>query len=60
MDIASGLQLLLSIALVGNVAACRFYVRQGCTLGAVNRLAYPNLPNEIQMLWYKDLVSLDE
>ncbi len=43
-----------------NLAACRFYLRQGCTLGAVNRLAYPNLPNEIQMLWYKDLVSLDE
>jgi streptothricin acetyltransferase len=43
-----------------NIAACRFYVRQGCTLGAVNRLAYPNLPNEIQMLWYKELVSLDD
>ncbi len=39
-----------------NFAACRFYARQGCTLGAVNRFAYPNLPNEIQMLWYKDLV----
>lgn len=40
-----------------NLAACRFYAQQGCTLGAVNRLAYPNLPNEIQMVWYKDLVS---
>lgn len=43
-----------------NLAACRFYMRQGCTLGALNRLAYPNLPYETQMLWYKDLVSLDE
>ncbi|MBX9690866.1 MAG: GNAT family N-acetyltransferase, partial [Cyanobacteria bacterium] len=39
-----------------NLAACRFYARQGCTLGAVNRFAYPDLPHEIQMIWYKDLV----
>lgn len=38
-----------------NAAACRFYARQGCTLGAIDRLAYPALPGEIQMLWYKDL-----
>jgi GNAT superfamily N-acetyltransferase len=38
-----------------NVAACRFYMRQGCALGAVNRRAYPGLPGEIQLLWYKDL-----
>jgi len=38
-----------------NLAACRFYERQGCRLVAVNRLAYLSLPNEIQMLWYKDL-----
>lgn len=43
-----------------NLAACKFYVRQGCTLAAVNRLAYPSLPNEIQMFWYKDLVLQDE
>jgi GNAT superfamily N-acetyltransferase len=39
-----------------NVAACRFYSGQGCTLGAINRFAYPALPDEIQMLWHKDLV----
>ena len=39
-----------------NLAACRFYAGQGCILGAINRLAYPNMPNEVQMLWYKDLV----
>jgi len=38
-----------------NARACRFYARQGCELRAVNRAAYPELPNEIQLLWYKDL-----
>jgi ribosomal protein S18 acetylase RimI-like enzyme len=38
-----------------NVPACRFYMRQGCVLGAVNRHAYPGLPGEIQLLWYKDI-----
>jgi GNAT superfamily N-acetyltransferase len=38
-----------------NVPACRFYAAQGCVLGAANRLAYPELPDEIQMLWYKSL-----
>jgi ribosomal protein S18 acetylase RimI-like enzyme len=38
-----------------NVPACRFYQRQGCTLGAINRFAYPDLPDEVQLLWYKDL-----
>jgi GNAT superfamily N-acetyltransferase len=40
-----------------NVKACRFYAKQGCALGAVNRLAYPELPDEIQLLWYRDLSS---
>ncbi len=40
-----------------NVPACRFYVRGGCTLGAVFLHAYPELPEEVQMLWYKDLAS---
>ena len=39
-----------------NVPACRFYLRQGCTLGAINRFAYPDLPDEVQLLWYKDLI----
>ena len=38
-----------------NVAACRFYERLGCKLKTVNYHAYPELPNEIQLLWYKDL-----
>jgi GNAT superfamily N-acetyltransferase len=38
-----------------NVAACRFYARHGCVLGAINRFAYAALPDEVQMLWYKDL-----
>jgi GNAT superfamily N-acetyltransferase len=38
-----------------NVPACRFYQRQGCVLGGIGRFAYPELPDEIQLLWYKDL-----
>lgn len=38
-----------------NVPACRFYARQGCTLGALQRFAYPTLPDEAHLLWYKPL-----
>ena len=38
-----------------NVAACRFYARQGCVLTTIDRNAYPELPDEIQLLWYKNL-----
>lgn len=38
-----------------NVPACRLYARVGCTLGTINRFAYPNLPDEVQLLWYKQL-----
>ncbi len=38
-----------------NVAACRFYARQGCVLRAANRGVYAELPDEIQLLWYKEL-----
>lgn len=38
-----------------NVPACRFYARRGCSLGAINRFAYPDLPGEVQLLWYKTL-----
>jgi len=38
-----------------NVPACRFYARQGCKLGAVNRFAYPEFMNEIQLVWYRNL-----
>ena len=40
-----------------NVAACRFYAKQGCVLRAVHRGAYPELPDEIQLLWFKDLLD---
>ena len=38
-----------------NVPACRFYARQGCVLGAINRFAYQELPDEVQLLWYKTI-----
>lgn len=43
-----------------NVPACKFYVKQGCGLGAIHRFAYPDLPDEIQLLWYKPLRSLED
>jgi GNAT superfamily N-acetyltransferase len=36
-----------------NVPACRFYARQGCELGAINRYAYDEAMDEIQMIWYR-------
>ena len=42
-----------------NVPACRFYARQGCALGAIHRFAYPDLPDEVMLLWYKDLAEID-
>ena len=38
-----------------NAAACRFYRKMGCTLGAIDRFAYPELPGEVQLLWWKAL-----
>ncbi len=41
-----------------NVPACRFYARQGCTLGAIHRFGYagvPNVAHEAMLLWYLDL-----
>ncbi|MBV9848886.1 MAG: GNAT family N-acetyltransferase [Armatimonadetes bacterium] len=38
-----------------NVPACRFYTRQGCELGAINRHAYGEASDEAQLLWYKGL-----
>lgn len=42
-----------------NVPACKFYLKQGCELGAIHRFAYPELPNEVQLLWYKQLLSTE-
>jgi GNAT superfamily N-acetyltransferase len=38
-----------------NVAACRFYEKQGCKLLAVNSKAYDGLPDELQLIWSTDL-----
>jgi len=38
-----------------NVAACRFYQKMGCSLGGIDRFAYPQLPGEVQLLWWKAL-----
>jgi ribosomal protein S18 acetylase RimI-like enzyme len=38
-----------------NLAACRLYERQGFVLGAINRFAYSELPDETQLLWHKRL-----
>ena len=38
-----------------NVPACRFYVRQGCELGAINRYAYDAALDEVQLLWHRDV-----
>lgn len=34
-----------------NIPACRFYERQGCSLGAVNFNVYKYFSDEIQLLW---------
>ncbi len=34
-----------------NVPACRFYAAQGCTLGALDRYAYADHPDETQLIW---------
>lgn len=38
-----------------NVPACRFYAKQNCELGAINRFAYPESMNETQLIWYRKL-----
>ena len=41
-----------------NVRACRFYEKQGCKLGIVNRYAYYGEPlheDEIQLIWYLEI-----
>ena len=40
-----------------NAAACRFYRKMGCTLGAIDRFAYPDAPGEVRLLWWKPLES---
>jgi len=35
-----------------NPAACRFYAKHGFTLGGIRERAYPEFPDEAQLLWY--------
>jgi len=36
-----------------NVAACKLYANQGCSLTEANFHAYPDLPDEVQLFWRK-------
>jgi GNAT superfamily N-acetyltransferase len=38
-----------------NVAACRFYARAGYALGAIDQFAYAGLPEEVRLIWFKEL-----
>lgn len=38
-----------------NVPACRFYARVGCSLAAVDRYAYADLPDEARLIWRRQL-----
>ena len=38
-----------------NAPACRFYAGHGFVLEFVDRFAYPSLPDEVQLLWYKEI-----
>jgi GNAT superfamily N-acetyltransferase len=40
-----------------NVAACRLYARHGFRLCVVDATAYPDFPDETQLLWYKTLAG---
>jgi len=35
-----------------NVPACRFYAAMGARLGGIDRFAYSNLPDEVEMDWF--------
>jgi hypothetical protein len=38
-----------------NVPACRLYSKLGCVLGVINRYAYVDFPDEVELVWYKEL-----
>jgi GNAT superfamily N-acetyltransferase len=38
-----------------NVPACRFYSKHGFELGSINRFAYPDLPDEVELIWCREL-----
>lgn len=38
-----------------NIAACKFYAKQGAVLGMIDTQAYPHQPRIKQLIWYLDL-----
>jgi len=38
-----------------NVPACKYYAHMGCQLRGIHPDAYPDLPDETQLLWYRRL-----
>jgi hypothetical protein len=40
-----------------DVTLIDFHRKMGCTLGAIDRFAYPGLPGEVQLLWWKPLAG---
>jgi ribosomal protein S18 acetylase RimI-like enzyme len=40
-----------------NVAACRFYAAAGYSIRTLNRSAYRDLPDEVQLIWAKELLG---
>jgi len=38
-----------------NVPACRFYAKHGFALGGINRNAYTELPDEVELIWCRKL-----
>jgi hypothetical protein len=40
-----------------NPAAWHFCQKMGCILGAIDRFAYPGLPGEMQLPWWKALAG---
>jgi ribosomal protein S18 acetylase RimI-like enzyme len=41
-----------------NVLACRFYASAGYVLTAIDPHAYPDLPDEVQLIWQKRLTAI--
>ncbi|NLF39105.1 GNAT family N-acetyltransferase [bacterium] len=40
-----------------NVPACRFYAKHGFTLGAINRHAYSEFPDEVELIWCRKIAD---
>ncbi len=51
--VAAGRQRLVIETQDVNVAACRFYAASGYTLEAADPFAYPDLPDEVRLVWSK-------